>query len=416
MADSNANAKAKYRGIKAIQANDRIPLKMPTEWAYAFQMPTFPSRNDFMQDRGDELSRQFITLNKHLPPPAFTIDNLIDYVVSTLFAGVVYWHEKPNKWSLSINIDTLPNEMFDGSKDFKPSLFCRLLELGDERDMGSLKVVSLKPSVETSAHSASLTSYINIALRPYDGGYTRDIRLETCKLLVGQSSAPRVLAPRQLANQHDVLLGHRTDTLRDAGGVPIVYTTLAPRESLGGGSGKHDEVGDTAIGHKRGHSFAPSDPKRPRVQGPQPTSATIGQRSEASSSRSGNIWTALLAGINTEELPGRRAAELKMTICVHEDRQAEVEGTRARYEMERAQLDAKQAQLEVQQAQVDAQQARLDVQQETLAKMIESSAHFHANLQQAIDADTRALAQVDQWAEDEDLFEQGQLLLDAAQP
>lgn len=66
---------------------------------YTFREPDIAPRDQFLEDMGDEVARQFLVLNPNLPREAFTFQNLIDYVARVLQAGMIHWNEKPKRVS-----------------------------------------------------------------------------------------------------------------------------------------------------------------------------------------------------------------------------------------------------------------------------------------------------------------------------
>ena len=84
-----------YQVIRTNFTTDGLTFKMSERRSYAFRDPAIAPRDHFLGDMGDEVAREFITLNPVLPREAFTIKNLIDYVARALQANMVHWGQKP---------------------------------------------------------------------------------------------------------------------------------------------------------------------------------------------------------------------------------------------------------------------------------------------------------------------------------
>ena len=61
------------------------PRRLPRKPHWILASPPEQSVVDIFDDKGAEVARQFFLLNPGLPTIEFTVQNLIDYVVRTLF-------------------------------------------------------------------------------------------------------------------------------------------------------------------------------------------------------------------------------------------------------------------------------------------------------------------------------------------
>lgn len=86
-----------YKVIQKNLTTDGMTFEESQMRSHAFRDLVIAPRDQFLGDMGDEVARQFIVLNPHLPLEAFTIQNLIDYVARALEAGILHWNEKPKR-------------------------------------------------------------------------------------------------------------------------------------------------------------------------------------------------------------------------------------------------------------------------------------------------------------------------------
>ncbi|KAL9629026.1 MAG: hypothetical protein Q9204_005513 [Flavoplaca sp. TL-2023a] len=111
------------------------PRRLPRKPHWILASPPEQSVVDIFDDKGAEVARQFFILNPGLPTIEFTVQNLIDYVVRTLFK-----HPKgttlARKWTFIIQLDELPQDLQTWLRTSdsqillsKSPLECRMLEL-----------------------------------------------------------------------------------------------------------------------------------------------------------------------------------------------------------------------------------------------------------------------------------------------
>ncbi|KAL8996130.1 MAG: hypothetical protein Q9169_004277 [Polycauliona sp. 2 TL-2023] len=180
---------ARCHDIKIDRRTIDLPCTMPPERPYKFDMPNFPPRNKFMEDIGDELARDFVKLNTHLPPAALTIQNFIDHIFRVLYAGILLWGRSPPRWSCNIRIDNVSPDSIASGKDLKAALFHRTLELGGDDDTCSLNVVAAEDqSPGSSMHPPNQTSRAIISFKPHDGRYRRTVLVETSEMVESTES------------------------------------------------------------------------------------------------------------------------------------------------------------------------------------------------------------------------------------
>ncbi|KAL8979875.1 MAG: hypothetical protein Q9205_004892 [Flavoplaca limonia] len=216
--------------------------------SYAFRDPAIAPRDQFLGDMGDEVAREFITLNPVLPREAFTIKNLIDYVARALQANMVHWGQKPVRWSFTIVVDNVPRELLAGGRDAKAALFYRLVELSEENDMYYVKASVREQLFKHATPPSGETLCTIITLLPRNSdAYGRGVLVETRKLWgEGTATVPHAPGSPHPANQAEVPHGK---TAKEDAEEPLFLTD-------------EDEDATSSCSEKRKHDFPGSKAKR----------------------------------------------------------------------------------------------------------------------------------------------------------
>ncbi|KAL8996131.1 MAG: hypothetical protein Q9169_004278 [Polycauliona sp. 2 TL-2023] len=300
----------RYHVIRAIVSQDRIPLTLTVQpkRANLFRMPAPSSHHsleEFLEDRAEHFACDFFNSNEaYQSGAAITLEDLMNHVVSALFAGAFYWKENPMIWSLTIG--NVPQALFDAGNDFKPSLFGKTVEAGQKGGMCKLKVVAEEQSPCSSPHSPSQTCYAVVTFELCGNGITRRVRLENREISDDKASSSR--------QQHEVRQGYIA-VPRNAGGVPIVQTTLPSAEVSE--SEQHDDRENALAGQKRKLiSAVISNAKRQCEEIPQIASATMDQSAASSISGNGELPA---AEDNHDEPSGHEGQETMTLGVLQED-------------------------------------------------------------------------------------------------
>lgn len=87
-----------YLVLETTQSEQPLqPFRIPPRRDWLLPTPWISSLEDVLKDKGDYVAHQFFLLNPNLPPTEFTIGNVIEYVMKTLFARNPDWKQFPRK-------------------------------------------------------------------------------------------------------------------------------------------------------------------------------------------------------------------------------------------------------------------------------------------------------------------------------
>ncbi|KAI4277245.1 MAG: hypothetical protein LQ337_001926 [Flavoplaca oasis] len=343
---------------------------------YTFREPDIAPRDQFLEDMGDEVARQFLVLNPNLPREAFTFQNLIDYVARVLQAGMIHWNEKPKRWSFTVGVDNVPRERLNAGRDAKLALFYRLVELSEEKDMYYVKASVRERLSEDQTPPPDETMCTIITLLPRSSQrYGRGVLVETRKFLEGemasvsentarldpetQAEVPFVETAKE--EVEDTLFLTEVLTLSDEN---TAVPTSQKEETL---FLTEDEDSTTSAGEKRKHYFPVSKTKRQGERSPKHPKAAraFDQASKTCSCADSEVCATMTAEINGENPSARMAMDLQSVLAKVHDQQVKYKA---------------------QQAEIAEQQAELEKQHIRTAEMIRRNARVEAAILSAIEA------------------------------
>ncbi|KAL9035790.1 MAG: hypothetical protein Q9180_004663 [Flavoplaca navasiana] len=327
MAPFNTN----YKVIRKNLSTEGLTFEESKIRNYTFREPGMAPRDQFLEDMGDEVARQFLVLNPNLPREAFTFQNLMDYVARVLQAGIIHWNEKPKRWSFTIGVDNVPQERLGPGRDANLALFYRLVELSEQKDMYYVKASVREQLSEHPTPPPGETMCTIITLLPRSSkNYGRGIFVETRKLLDEDATAT--------TNQKEETL----------------FLT-------------EDEDSTASAGEKRKHNFPVSKTKRQCERSPKHPKAAgaFNRAGKTCSCADSEVCATMTAEVNGEKPSVRIVMALQSTLATVQDQQVKYKA---------------------QQADLAAQQAELEKPQNRTTDIIKSNARVEAAILSAIEA------------------------------
>ncbi|KAL8886881.1 MAG: hypothetical protein Q9215_005462 [Flavoplaca cf. flavocitrina] len=293
-----------YRADYSLQ-----PRRLPRKPHWILASPPEQSVVDIFDDKGAEVARQFFILNPGLPTIEFTVQNLIDYVVRTLFK-----HPKgttlARKWTFIIQLDELPQHLQTWLRTSdtqillsKSPLERRMLELVKTEQGYTIKATANHDAQTADSvrdfeprHQA-LSAIIKIIR--LEEVYSQIIEIDRPKLQIGENEPA-------MPNNVDELgslptgpsVAEQDGPEEEVGQLSAVREVGHPLEStiLAEGSEQLDEHAGTSNSKKRDHHFKVKKPKRQRLGGQyEPTAPATDQPAAINSYIDNHERTAALA-------------------------------------------------------------------------------------------------------------------------
>ncbi|KAL8767752.1 MAG: hypothetical protein Q9209_005838 [Squamulea sp. 1 TL-2023] len=123
---------------------ENLQFCIPPDRNWIVPKPSNASLMDLLRDRGNDVARDFFILNPHLPTSAFTVQNVLEYILRAMFARNLKWKNFPCRWTITIGLDDIPTESQDLllTLDSKMTLFSRILKFGGETDTYKLMAIA----------------------------------------------------------------------------------------------------------------------------------------------------------------------------------------------------------------------------------------------------------------------------------
>ncbi|KAI4268600.1 MAG: hypothetical protein L6R38_007801 [Xanthoria sp. 2 TBL-2021] len=274
-----------YLVLETTQSEQPLqPFRIPPRRDWLLPTPWISSLEDVLKDKGDYVAHQFFLLNPNLPPTEFTIGNVIEYVMKTLFARNPDWKQFPRKWTITIELDEIPKELQDPSRtsDSKSLLPTSLLErqflslvekdgsymLKATADPGSLTVDRMR-----KPKSCDETTRAVIKIIRHREKYSQVIAVERRKPL---NSEPQTSIPTKAVGMSSMsadTLAAESTTLAGVTGQRSAVNgagTALEHTDRAADSEQLDGDGDVTTGNKRKHGFPVSQTKRQRIKNAKP--------------------------------------------------------------------------------------------------------------------------------------------------